>query len=258
MDLGLDGKTAFIAGSSRGIGLAVARAFLREGANVVISGRNQQSLKDAGDALASEFGPERVRSVRGDLTESKEIKTLFAEAVAAFGNLEAVVVNVGSGTARGGWQLDGEDWESALKVNLIGGMLLASVALTHLDSSGGGSLTFVSSIAGWEAVNAPVAYSAAKAAVLSGMKTLSRLAPGKSIRVNAVAPGNVLFPGGSWERKLAERPQFFEDYVQSEVPMGRFGRPEEIADAVIFLASARASFITGACLVVDGGQTRSI
>jgi 3-oxoacyl-[acyl-carrier protein] reductase len=77
------------------------------------------------------------------------------------------------------------------------------------------------------------------------------------VRVNAVAPGNIYFPGGSWERKLAERPEFFEQYLQSEVPLKRFGRPEEIADAIVFLASERASFITGSCLVVDGGQTRS-
>jgi 3-oxoacyl-[acyl-carrier protein] reductase len=90
------------------------------------------------------------------------------------------------------------------------------------------------------------------------MKSLSRLAGRDGVRINAVAPGNVLFPGGSWERKLAERREFFEQYVRTEVPLQRFGRAEEIADAVVFLASERASFVTGACLVVDGGQTRSL
>lgn len=150
-----------------------------------------------------------------------------------------------------------DDWQSTLNMNLLGGMALASAALPYLVPQGG-SLTFMSSIVGCEAVSAPVTYSAAKAATLSAMKSLSRLVAAHGVRVNAVAPGNVLFPGGSWERKLAERREFFDQYVQAEVPMQRFGRAEEIADSVVFLASERASFITGACLVVDGGQTRSL
>jgi len=139
----------------------------------------------------------------------------------------------------------------------LGSMALASTVLPHLIARGAGSLTFTSSIVGCEAINAPITYSATKAAVQGAMKSLSRLVGPQGVRVNAVAPGNVLFPGGSWERKLAERREFFEQYIQSEVPLQRFGRPEEIANAVVFLASERASFITGACLVVDGGQTRS-
>jgi 3-oxoacyl-[acyl-carrier protein] reductase len=256
MDLGLRGKVALICGSSRGIGLATARAFLREGANVIITGREASALEEASAMAIRESGPERVRSVQADLTEPADIQRAL-DAGAAFGGLDVVVANVGSGTARGGWELEVQDWESTLRINLVGGMVLGGAALTQLVARGGGSLIFVSSIAGFEAINAPVAYSAAKAAVLSGMKNLSRLGAPKGVRVNAVAPGNVYFPGGSWERKLAERPEFFEQYIQSEVPLKRFGRPEEIADAIVFLASERASFITGSCLVVDGGQTRS-
>ena len=116
---------------------------------------------------------------------------------------------------------------------------------------------FISSIAGWEALKAPLTYSVAKAAVLSAMKNLSHLVAEKGIRVNAVVPGNILFPGGTWAKKLAKKTRFFENYIFTEVPLQRFGRPDEIADAVVFLSSERASFITGACLVVDGGQTRS-
>ena len=257
MDLGLHDKVAFIAGSSRGIGLAIARAFLCEGAKVVITGRNAQSLEEARALLTAEADPQHVLSIQGDMTDPADIRRALNETVLVVGGIDAVVANVGSGTARGGWDLSLDDWQSALKINLLGGMVLASAVLPYLVTRGGGSITFTSSIAGCEAINAPVTYSAAKAAVQSAMKSLSRLVGPRGVRVNAVAPGNVLFPGGSWERKLAERREFFEQYIQSEVPLQRFGRPKEIADAVVFLASERASFITGACLVVDGGQTRS-
>jgi len=258
VDLELYDKVAFIAGSSRGIGLAIARAFLREGAKVVITARNAKSLEEANALLIREAGAQRVLSIRGDMTDPTDIRCALNETMATFRGIDAVVANVGSGIARGGWDLTLDDWQSVLNINLLGSMALASAALPHLLARGGGSLTFISSIAGCEAINAPVTYSAAKAAVQSAMKSLSRLVGPQGVRVNAVAPGNVLFPGGSWEQKLAERRKFFEQYVQSEVPLQRFGRPEEIANAVVFLASERASFITGACLVVDGGQTRSL
>jgi 3-oxoacyl-[acyl-carrier protein] reductase len=257
MDLGLEGRVAFIAGSTRGIGFAIAQGFLREGARVVITGRDGAALEQASMTLTAESSSDRLLSVQGDLTDPVGVQRALDQTLAAFGHLDTVVANVGNGTARGGWELNLEDWDSVLKLNLLAGMALASAALPLLISSGAGSLTFISSIAGHEATSAPVTYSAAKAAVLSGMKNLSRLAGPKGVRVNAVVPGNVLFPGGSWESKVRERPEFFGEFIQSEVPLQRFGSPEEIADAVVFLSSGRASFITGACLVVDGGQTRS-
>jgi 3-oxoacyl-[acyl-carrier protein] reductase len=258
MDLGLDRKLAFIAGSSRGIGLAIARGFLREGARVIITGRDADALELAAASLADLAGPESVLAIQGDLTIESEIERSFAAATAQFGPVDAVIANIGSGQAPAGFAISEHEWNSVLDLNLMGGMLLAKVALANLVDHGRGSLTFISSIAGCEAINAPVPYGAAKAAVLSAMKSLSRLVGPKGVRVNAVAPGNTIFPGGAWERKLAERRDFFEQYIQTEVPLQRFASPDEIADAVVFLSSDRASFITGACLVVDGGQTRSI
>lgn len=257
MDLGLDNKVAFLSGSSRGIGLAIARAFLREGAKVVITGRNTESLKEATAVLKAGDKSRQVLALRRDMTNPLDIDTALDEAIETFGSIDTVVSNVGSGTARSGWDLSLDDWQSVLSVNLVGGMLLASTALSHLTARGTGSLTFISSVAGREVTNAPITYSAAKAALESAMKSLSRFVGPKGVRVNAIVPGNVLFPGSSWERRLAEQKEFFEQYIYSEVPLQRFGQPEEIADAVVFLASERASFITGACLVVDGGQTRS-
>jgi 3-oxoacyl-[acyl-carrier protein] reductase len=257
MKLELRDQVAFIAGSSRGIGLAMARAFLKEGARVGISGRDPGSLEEARAWLAAEAGADQVIAVCGDLTREADLDQALNRVEETFGGLDAVVANVGSGTARPGWDLGLDDWQAALDLNLLGSMALASKVMPRLIARGGGSITFVSSIAGVEAISAPLGYSAAKAALLSAMKGLSRLAGPQGVRVNAVAPGNVLFPGGSWERKLKERRDFFEAYIRTEVPLQRCARPEEIADAVVFLASERASFITGACLVVDGGQTRS-
>ncbi len=256
MDLGLDGKVAFIAGSSRGIGLAIAHAFLREGARVVVSGRRTEALQAARKALDESARNSQVLAVQGDLTDPASIRRAIEDTVNTCGGIDAVVANIGSGTARGGWDLGLEDWQSVLNTNLIGGMMLAGAALPHLMKRDGSSLTFISSIAGCEAINAPLTYSAAKAALQSAVKSLARLVGARGVRVNAVAPGNIQFPGGTWDRKLAERPSEVESYIRAEVPLQRFGRPEDIADAVVFVASQRASFITGACLVVDGGQTR--
>ena len=224
---------------------------------MIITGRNAESLERAASTLGKESDPERLLSIQGDMTDPASIRSAFDQAKATFGGIDSVVANIGSGTARGGWELDRDDWESSLSVNLLGSMALVNAAVPHLIARAGGSITFISSIAGIEAIDAPMPYSASKAALQSAMKSLSRLVGPDGVRVNAVSPGNILFPGGTWEKKLAVRREFFEERIQVDVSLMRFGRPEEVANAVVFLASDRASFITGACLVVDGGQTRS-
>ncbi len=258
MELKLSGTTAFIAGSSRGIGFAIASAFLHEGANVVITGRSKDELSEAEKALSQQGGGNHVLALSGDMTDANAIENALKETVAAFGSIHTVVANIGSGSARNGWDLALEDWETALHKNLVGSMLLASASLRYLTEQGKGSLIFVSSIVAREAIPAPIPYSAAKAGLEIAMKNMARLVGSKGVRVNAVTLGNILFPGGSWERKLAERPEYFEEYIRREVPLQRFGVPTEIADAVVFLASERASFITGTCLVIDGGQTHTL
>ena len=142
-------------------------------------------------------------------------------------------------------------------MNLMGSVILAREAMPYLLERDHASLTFISSIAGYETIGAPIAYSASKAAIDSSMKSLSRLVGPNDVRVNAVSPGNVLFRGGSWEKKMEDRSDFFQKMINREVPLQRFGSPEEIANVVVFLASEKASFVTGSCVVVDGGQTRS-
>lgn len=257
MDLSLTDKIVLIAGASRGIGLAIAGAFVREGATVVITGRNGGDLRLAVETIKREFPHCKILPVSADMTIPDEIDRALNTTLREYGKLDAAIANVGSGVSRSGWKLDPEDWNSALGKNLLGSVSFASAAIPYLIDQRG-SFIFISSIAGWEAMNAPVAYSASKAALQSAMKNLSRLVGAQGVRINAVVPGNILFPGGTWEQKLQERKEFFEQYIRTEVSMQRFGKPEEIADAVVFLASERASFITGACLVVDGGQSRSL
>ena len=255
MDLELADRAVFVAGSSRGIGFAVAEAFLDEGARVIISGRDRESLERAAGVLGKGRA-DRLFAVDSDLSDERGIDRALDAARAAFGKLDVVVANVGDGRATSGWEVERGEWQAVLERNLLGGMDLARLAMPDLIERRG-SLVMISSIAGTEAIGAPIAYGAAKAALNSAVASLARSVGPLGVRVNAVVPGNVLFPGGSWQSKIEQRPDFWRDYIQREVPLGRFGRPREIAQAVLFLASEKASFITGAALVVDGGQTRS-
>ena len=258
MELDLAGKVAFVSGSSRGIGKAIARSFLSEGACVVVTGRRAESLTQTVGDFESDFGPGNVLGFQGDLTDPQQISHAVTATVERWGRVDCLVANIGSGISRPGWQLDEGDWDSAFEVNIASSARLVQAALPAMVNEGRGSIIFISSIVGLESVNAPLAYSAAKAALVNYSNNLARQLGPQGVRVNCVAPGNILFAGSSWEEKLADRREFFEEYVKREVPLQRFGTPEEVAGLVVFLASDRASFITGACIVADGGQTRGV
>ena len=254
MDLGLTGKVIFVAGSSRGIGKAIAAMLLDEGARVCISGRDPAPLAETSREL-SERGS--VLAFEGDLSTPGPIATAFEQIGAEWGALDGLVCNLGTGSGSSGWNQSEEDWARLFRLNFEASARLAQGAIP-LMLDRGGSIVFISSITGVEATQAPLPYSAAKAALINYSKNLSRLVAKQNIRVNCVAPGNVLFPGGSWERHLAKNREAVLESIQAEVPMGRFGTPEEIASLVVFLCSVRASFITGSCFTADGGQTRSL
>jgi 3-oxoacyl-[acyl-carrier protein] reductase len=258
MDLEITDKVAFIAGSSRGIGREIARRFLREGARVTISGRETEHVERTANELATEFGREKILRLAGDLTEAGFIQDSIEKVLSAWGTIDALVANVGSGRATPGWQFEPEEWMRIYEVNLFGSMRLTQALLPHLVKHKKGSVVLIGSIAGIEATKAPLGYGSAKAALAHYGKNLARQLGAEGVRVNVVAPGNILFPGGTWETHLAERREQVVRYIESEVPLGRFGKPEEIADIVVFLCSPRASFATGMTLAIDGGQVRSL
>jgi 3-oxoacyl-[acyl-carrier protein] reductase len=257
MDLELLDKNVFVAGSSRGIGRAIAKGFLAEGARVAISGRDEASLKGTKEELRAAFPESNILSMGGDLTDEGTCVEAMAAISEAWGALDVLVVNFGSGSGRTGWEYDEESWGRLYEINFFGAARLVSHALPSMLARKSGSIVLVSSITGIESTPAPLAYSSAKAALINYSKNLARQVAADGIRVNAIAPGNIFFPGGTWEKHLANDAERVENYIQSEVPMKRFGNPEEIADAVLYLSSARAAFVTGACLVADGGQTRT-
>lgn len=253
MNLNLDDKRVLITGASRGIGLAIGESFLQEGARVMLLARTPSPLKEATNRLSAEHGQNRVLSLPIDCADESKWLNVLEQIKAAWGGLDIVVSNVGDGRSVPDALPETKHFAQVWRTNFTTAEVTARATLPLLVDSEG-CLLFISSIAGLEAIGAPTDYSVAKSAIVALTKQLARkLAP--RVRVNCLAPGNVLFLGGSWDIKIQADPERVKALIEATVPMKRFGTPQEMADAAVFLCSARASFITGACLVVDGGQT---
>lgn len=256
MDLGLKDHTALVTGSSRGIGRAIAERLLQEGCRVCITGRDEAVLRDASEQLRLSYG-DRVTSHCGDLTRQSVIEEALHRLSDQWGRIDCVVANIGSGRGTAGWSLAAGEWERLFDLNFYSAVRLAQSALPALFASRG-SLLFIASIVALEATSAPLPYGAAKAALIHYSKNLARMVAREGVRVNCIAPGNVLFPGGSWQEHIANRPEQVRQMLSTEVPQQRFGAPNEIASAAALLLSPTSSFTCGACWVIDGGQTRSM
>jgi 3-oxoacyl-[acyl-carrier protein] reductase len=255
MDLGLAGKVALVTGGSRGIGRSVALGLAAEGCRVVICARGVERLEATADELRA-VGTD-VLATPADVSAEDGRRAVLDQTLEMFGRVDVLVNNVGGGGAPTFMETTDEQWQAALELTLWPAVGLSRLVVPHMKRQGGGTIIMISSIYGREWGGRP-AYMTVKAAEIGLAKAMARELAGHNIRVNTVAPGSILFPGGSWERRCQEDPDGMARFVQADMPLRRFGRPEEVADVVVFLASERASLMVGACVNVDGCQSRSL
>ena len=249
MDLGLRGRVALVTGGSRGIGAAIARELAAEGCRVAICARSAETL-EATAATIRATGAE-VLPLVADLTAPDEAGRVVAATIEGFGALDILVNNLGGGKAG-----DTDDaWTFTIDVNLGVAVRASRAALPQMREQGRGVILIISSVSGWQ-VGGAAAYNAAKAAEIMYARSLAKEVGAAGIRVNAVSPGSIMFPGGGWERRQERDPETIADFIARDMPLGRFGTPEEIANVVTFLASDRASLVTGANIAVDGCQLK--
>lgn len=257
MDLGLEGRVVFVAGGSRGIGLGIAEVCLQEGARVALTARGSDALELTIQRLRTEYGNDRAWGISGDMRHTPDVERALQQCESEFGEIFGLVANVGIHPCPPGFEVDDDTWYAGLNQNIGASFRLARGALRRMTPRRVGSIVMISSIAGVAAMGAPLTYGTSKAALNHLGAELARLAGPSGIRVNTIAPGNVLFPGGEWESRLSgPRGDAWERWINREVPLGRFGEPAEIARMTVFALSPAASFLTGSLLVVDGGQTR--
>lgn len=247
-----------ITGASRGIGRAIAASLALERCNLLLCARGDNALQATADELREAHGV-RVETVAADITQPDVPERLVETTRQRLGGLDILVGNAG-GNSRGRFEETTDDaWAEIMDLNVYSHLRTARAAIPVMKASGGGSMVFIASIFGREAGGAGLSiYNTTKSALISAAKIMAVELGEDNIRVNTVAPGSIRFPGGSWDKRVKADPEAMKQFVAANIPMGRFGRAEEVADVVTFLSSTRASWVSGACLPVDGVQSHSL
>ncbi len=254
MDLGIAGRNALVTGGSRGLGRQCAISLAAEGVNIAICGRTQTTIDNAVAEL--EAMGVRAFGIVADVTQTDDMARLHAETVDGLGELDILVNNAGGSmgvTNIAETPLD--SYRTVFDLNLFGSYELTRRALPHMQTQGWGRVVNIASIWGREH-GGNIGYMSAKAALIAATKHSGLSLAGTGITVNSIAPGSISHPDGGWERFQRDQPQeTVSNFIESNLPMGRFGWPEPVGDMCAFLASKRADLITGSCMVVDGGQS---
>ncbi|PSL43647.1 3-oxoacyl-[acyl-carrier protein] reductase [Salsuginibacillus halophilus] len=249
MELNLKGKRVLITGGSKGIGYGIAKAFKEEGARIGLLARNEEELASAAKSLEAEW------FMSADVTDANQRREAFQSFLDAFDGIDVLINNAGG--SQGGAVMDTSisTFEEAMQVNYYSAVDLSQKAAAAMKEEGAGSIVNITSIFGRESGGKP-SYNNAKAALISFTKAMADEVIQDGVRINSVAPGSILHPTGNWQKRWEENPEKIEAFVEQQIPAGRFGRVEEVADVVMFLASERASWVSGASLNVDGGQSK--
>lgn len=257
MDLGLTDKIAIVTGSSRGLGLATAKALAAEGCRVCICARGAAALQAAVEEIGgAASGRPRVLAVAADVGRAEGVQQVIDRTVDAFGGIDILVNNVGVAGGAGLLDTTDEQWQEAIDQTLFPAIRASRHVVPHMQRRGGGAIVIIASIFGREA-GGRMTYNAVKAAEISLAKSLAQQLAPANIRVNSVSPGSILFEGGSWWRRMQADPAAIADFIKRELPFGRFGTPAEVGDVVAFLCSPRAGWVSGTSVVVDGAQSRA-
>jgi 3-oxoacyl-[acyl-carrier protein] reductase len=257
LDLGLTDKVAIVTGSSRGLGLAAARALVAEGCRVCLCARGAERLAEAAvEVEAAAKRPNMVMTVQADVSTPAGVDLVIARTLEGFGGLDILVNNVGRAAGTDILDTSDAEWQAAFDETLFPAIRASRAAAPHMKGRGGGAIIMIASIWGRES-GGRMTYNAVKAAEISLAKAMAQQLAPLNIRVNSIAPGSILFAGGSWHKRQQADPAGIAEFIKRDLPFGRMGRADEVGSVVAFVASPRASWVSGACITVDGCQSRS-